>query len=148
MGRNRVIAAAILLATTLGCGENRSVYTLPAGSAERGEAAFLHFRCYDCHRLHGVQLPPGEEPNQAMVELGTVDRPRSYEELVTSIINPSHRLAKGYNPELVSKDGMSRMPVYNNVMTITQLSDIIAFLQAHTDVRPYEKTIYPDYYNP
>ncbi len=137
-----------LLAGLSGCGADRNAFTLPAGDAERGAADFVRFRCYDCHRVQGVDLPPGEEPNQAVVELGVVDRPRDYGELVTAIINPSHRLAKGYTTDLVSREGKSRMPVYNDVMTVSQLSDLVSFLQAHCEVRPHEVTSYPDYYGP
>jgi hypothetical protein len=40
------------------------------------------------------------------------------------------------------------MTVYNDVMTVSQLIDIVAFLQAHYELRPYEPTPYPDYYVP
>jgi hypothetical protein len=84
-----------------------------------------------------------------MVELGRLeDQPHEYSDLVMAIINPSHRLAKGYTPILVSTDGKSRMTVYNDVMTISQLTDIVAFLQAHYELRPYEQSQYPDYYGP
>ena len=144
----RSLVILILLSAVVGCGTDRNAFTLPAGDAERGAADFVRFRCYDCHRVQGVELPPGEEPNQVVVELGVVDRPRDYGEIVTAIINPSHRLATGYTTDLVSRDGKSRMPVYNEVMTVSQLSDLVAFLQAHCDVRPHEVTSYPDYYGP
>lgn len=143
------IVATLLLAMCMaGCGRPKDSFTLPPGDADRGVADFVRFRCHDCHRVKGVELPVGEEPNQAVVELGEVERPRQYSELVTAIINPSHRLAKGYTPELVAREGSSKMPVYNDVMTVTQLTDIVTFLQAHTTVKPHEKTVYPDYYGP
>ena len=145
---NRLFAAFVLLGSLVGCGASNTAFTLPAGDAERGRADFVRFRCHDCHSVKGVDLPPGEEPNQVVVELGLVDRPRNYSELVTAIINPSHRLAKGYTTDLVSREGKSRMPVYNDVMTVSQLSDLVAFLQAHSEVRPHEVTTYPDYYGP
>jgi hypothetical protein len=37
------------------------------------------------------------------------------------------------------------MTVYNDVMTVTQLTDIVTFLQEHYKVRPYEPTQYPEY---
>jgi L-cysteine S-thiosulfotransferase len=138
-----------LIICLAGCASDVNEFTLPSGDAERGQAAFLNFRCYDCHRVHGVDLPPGEEPDQVMVELGgEVDRLRKYGDLVTAIVNPSHRLAKGYNANLVANDGKSRMTVYNDVITVSQLVDIVAFLQSHYELRPYEPTPYPDYYGP
>jgi hypothetical protein len=132
-----------------GCAAKEKEFTLPPGDAERGQAAFVTFRCFDCHVVNGVDLPPGEEQGQVIVKLGgEVDRLRDYGDLVTAIVNPSHRLAKGYTPSFVSDNGKSRMTVYNDVMTVSQLIDIVAFLQAHYELRPYEPTPYPDYYVP
>jgi hypothetical protein len=148
LGRSALFAAC-LGGCVAGCAGNESSFTLPKGDAERGQAAFVHFRCYDCHRVKGVELPTSEEPDQVLVQLGgEVERPREYSDLVMGIINPSHRLAKGYSPNLVSQDGKSRMTVYNDVMTVTQLIDIVTFLQAHYELRPYEPTPYPVYYSP
>jgi hypothetical protein len=142
-------AAFALFICLAGCASDVSNFTLPPGDTERGQAAFLKFRCYDCHRVHGVDLPAAEEPEQVMVELGgEVKRLRDYGDLVTAIVNPSHRLAKGYDASLVTLNGKSRMTVYNDVMTVTQLIDIVAFLQSHYELRPYEPTPYPDYYGP
>jgi hypothetical protein len=99
--------------------------------------------------VRGVDLPLGEEPNQVVVELGRLEsQPSDYGDLVTAIINPSHRLATGYTQSLVSSEGKSRMTVYNDVMTVSQLVDIVAFLQSHYELRPYQPTPYPDYYGP
>lgn len=149
MRRSRAICVLCIAMSFAGCSTRSDKFTLPPGNAERGQEAFVHFRCYDCHRVRGVDLPIGEEPNQVMVELGRVEsQPRDYSDLVTAIVNPSHRLAKGYTPVLISTDGKSRMTVYNDVMTVTQLIDIVAFLQSHYEVRPYEPTPYPDFYGP
>jgi L-cysteine S-thiosulfotransferase len=145
----QLFANLSLIICLAGCASDANEFTLPPGDAERGQAAFLKFRCYDCHRVHSVDLPPGEEPDQVMVELGgEVERLRKYGDLVTAIVNPSHRLAKGYDASLVANDGKSRMTVYNDVMTVSQLVDIVAFLQSHYELRPYEPTPYPDYYGP
>jgi hypothetical protein len=145
----RCLVNLSLIICLAGCGSDDNQFTLPPGDAERGQAAFVKFRCYDCHRVHGVDLPLGEEPDQAVVELGgEVERLRDYGDLVTAIVNPSHRLAKGYDASLVANEGKSRMTVYNDVMTVSQLVDLVAFLQAHYELRPYEPTTYPDYYLP
>jgi hypothetical protein len=145
----RIGAMLGLIICLTGCASEDAQFTLPQGDAERGQEAFVKFRCFDCHLVHGINLPPGEEPNQVMVELGgKVDRLRGYGDLVTAIINPSHRLAKGYSESMVANDGKSRMTVYNDVMTVSQLIDIVAFLQSHYELRPYETTSYPDYYGP
>ena len=142
----RLFLAASLIAVLAGCASNDDKFTLPAGDAARGQDDFVKFRCYDCHRVHGVELPPGEEPNKAIVELGgAVDHLNKYGDLVTAIVNPSHRLATGYASALVSADGKSKMTVYNDVMTVTQLADLVAFLRSHYELQPYEQTQYPNY---
>lgn len=140
------VGASFLGVLTIGCGSTSSSFTLPKGNAEHGAAEFLQFRCYDCHRVQSVDLPPSDDTEHVSVELGLVDHPRTYSDLVTGIINPSHKLAKGYTASLISQDGKSRMPVYNDVMTVTQLADLVAFLQAHSKVQPLEPTAYRDYY--
>ena len=72
------------------------------------------------------------------------NRIKTYGDLVTAIVNPSHNLAKGYTPSLVAQDGKSRMTVYNDVMTVSQLIDIVAFLQAHYELQPHTPTTYPN----
>lgn len=77
---------------------------------------------------------------------GQTPRVATYGELVTSIINPSHRLAKGYSREAVSTDGVSKMRNYNDVMTIDELINLVAFLQAQYELIDYDRTYYYPYY--
>ena len=137
-----------LMTCLVGCAgrsENEG-FTLPTGDVERGQETFVRFRCYDCHRIPGVDLPVGEEPDQVVVELGgRLQRVKNYGDLVTAIINPSHRLAKGYTESRISQDGKSNMTVYNDVMTVSQLIDIVTFLQSHYELQPKELTTYPSY---
>ena len=57
---------------------------------------------------------------------------------MTSIANPSHRLARGYPPETVAVEGVSLMSLIylNDVMTVQQLVDVVAFLQPRYEVVP------------
>jgi hypothetical protein len=86
-------------------------------------------------RLDGEELPliPGQE--MPYVELGgKVTKVKTYGELITAIINPSHELARGYAEEVVSENGESNMYIYNDHMTVQELIDIVMFLQPHYDV--------------
>lgn len=121
-------------------------FRLPDGDAEAGREAFLYMQCHQCHTIRGEELPkiPGMEP--PYVELGgKVTKVRTYGELITSIINPSHKLAKGYPEEMVSEDGQSNMYIYNQHMTVQELVDIVMFLQPYYDVvvPDYRYTVYP-----
>lgn len=118
-------------------------FRLPDGDAEAGREAFLYMQCHQCHSIKGEQLPgiPGQEP--PYVELGgTVTQVKTYGQLITAIINPSHKLASGYAEELVSEDGKSKMYVYNDHMTVKELTDIVMFLQ------PYYNVVAPNFRYP
>jgi mono/diheme cytochrome c family protein len=121
-------------------------FRLPDGDAEAGLEAFLYMQCNQCHTIKGMDLPtiPGADP--PFVQLGgKVTYVKTYGELVTSIINPSHELATGYAADLVSVDGESKMYDYNRHMTVQELIDLVAFLQSHYDVVPpqFDYRMYP-----
>jgi hypothetical protein len=135
----------LLLVTVLGgCGGQEKGFTLPQGDAERGRETFVAFRCFDCHDVHNVELPARENSNVTIVKLGgEVTQNKTYGDLVTGVINPSHRLAAGYKPSENVPEGTSPMKVYNDVMTVTQLVNIVTFLQQHYKLKPYTRTPYP-----
>ena len=121
-------------------------FSLPEGDPIRGKDAFLYMHCHECHMIAGEELPRIAMADPPFVELGgTVSKVKTYGELVTAIINPSHKLAKGYPLEVVSNDGESKMPVYNGFMTVQELTDIVMFLQPHYDVIPpeFQYRVYP-----
>jgi mono/diheme cytochrome c family protein len=121
-------------------------FALPEGDADAGQATFVRLQCQQCHTVDGLSLPgeagPGREVSVALG--GDVTRIKTYGDLVTSIINPSHRIA--YDPrQTLADDGVSRMRVYNDVMTVRELIDLVTFLQSHYDVVPPPQ-IYAPYY--
>lgn len=121
-------------------------FSLPEGDPIRGKDAFLYMHCHECHMIAGEELPRVDLADPPFVELGgTVTRVKTYGELVTAIINPSHRLAKGYPIDVVSNDGESKMPIYNGFMTVQELIDIVTFLQPYYEVYvpQYEYRVYP-----
>lgn len=124
-------------------------FTLPSGDVERGKAVFTELQCHACHQVDGVKFEVAEDATDMAVQLGgKVNRIQTYGELVTSIINPSHKVAKGYVKEEVTKDDEgkeSRMLNYNEVMTVQQLIDLVKFLQSHYELKPLEPTDYPVY---
>jgi hypothetical protein len=138
-----------VLAVTSGCAPesgSSGEYYLPEGSAGNGQKAFVSLECTACHRVQGHDLPAPQTNGPMMVILGGgVTKVRTYGELVTSIINPSHRLARGFPTEEVSEDEQSRMTVYNELMTVQQLIDLVAFLQAEYDIIPRPGYRYPVY---
>ena len=121
-------------------------FSLPEGNAIDGQTAFVYLHCYECHTIDGVELPPVVSDEQPYVQLGgKVTRVKTYGQLVTSVINPSHKLAPGYPIETITEGGQSKMPLYNGYMTVQELIDIVAFLQPHyrVVVPQYHYRVYP-----
>lgn len=114
-----------------GCGRESPLgFRLPDGSADAGQRAFVALRCNACHDVSGVDVEYLD--GVAHVPLGgQTTRVITYGELVTSIINPSHRIAPPNRAEGATAEGESLMSFayLNDVMTVQQLVDLVAFLQ-------------------
>lgn len=122
-------------------------FTLPDGDPALGKAAFIELRCHSCHQIAGIEqlTAEGEKPKISVKLGGKVTKIKTYGELVTSVINPSHRLAKGYPMGEIQQDGVSKMRNYNDVMTVRQLVDLVAFLQSEYELMVYDPTRYRSY---
>jgi sulfur-oxidizing protein SoxX len=144
-----LVIVVLVAATFAGCDtgpKSGRGFSLPDGDVQRGKAAFLEFQCNACHSVPGIEQLASEDENRISVALGgEVKHIQTYGELVTSIINPSHRLAKGYPDELIEEHDQSRMRNYNDVMTVSQLIDLVDFLQSEYTLKPYEPTTYEVY---
>ena len=143
MWRTGTLALALLTMLTTACVNPRSSagFRLPDGDVERGKAAFLELKCYTCHTVSGIDLGVrGQEYAylRSVVLGGETRRVRTYGELVTSIINPSHSLAPGYPKELITKGDQSAMANFNDTLTVHQLVDLVAFLQSRYQLVPPE----------
>ncbi len=115
-------------------------FLLPEGDVEEGKAAFLELQCNACHTVDGVDLPPPvviPTPSASVILGGHVFEIRTDGYLVTSIINPSHKLARGLNKEqITTSTGESRMPDYSEIMTVQQLINLVAFLHSSYTIVP------------
>lgn len=110
-------------------------FRLPDGDAQAGRETFIYMQCHQCHSIEGLELPTIPGQDDPYVELGgQVTKVKTYGELLTAIIYPSHELARGYAEEVVSVDGKSKMHVYNQYMTVQELIDLVMFLQPQYDV--------------
>jgi L-cysteine S-thiosulfotransferase len=141
-----IILIAALLVLVGGCqtGPHSSAgFRLPEdGNAERGKAAFVGLGCNNCHTVTGAELPAATDPRSVSIALGGE---KAYEMndgyLVTSIINPSYKLAS-YPKEKIAVAGTSLMPSHAEQMTVQQMTDIVVFLQSH-----YTKKTLPNRYS-
>ncbi|HLF13057.1 MAG TPA: c-type cytochrome [Gammaproteobacteria bacterium] len=113
-------------------------FHFPDGDVDRGREAFVALRCHACHTINGFD-PPSPIVAARRVRLGGhTARVKTYGDIVTSIVNPSHRIARGYPTEDVSANGESLMSrVYlNEILTVQQLIDLVAFLQTEYELIP------------
>ena len=65
---------------------------------------------------------------------GDVSTQKTYGDLVTSVINPSHKIARRYEQKSSAETGLSKMKNYNEVMTVQELIDLVTFLQSEYKV--------------
>jgi hypothetical protein len=128
-------------------------FSLPAGDLENGKLLFVEYKCIQCHTLPNAEFADDEwrltEGNGISVRLGgPTTRVQTYGDLVTSVINPSHRIAKGYPLEQITENGESKMAYYNQVMTVEELIDLVTFLKSQYQFKSYPETVYPYYVYP
>lgn len=132
-----VVLLAAAVAACVTTPRSSAGFRLPEGDVERGRVAFSELRCNACHQVAGVSLPlPTAEPPVPVTLGGVVDAYRTDGELVTAIINPSHRAALRYDAAVVRSGNLSRMGDYSEAMTVRQLIDLVAFLQSRYEVQP------------
>jgi mono/diheme cytochrome c family protein len=123
-----------------GCAPERKGSTgfrLPDGDPAAGRRAFLANRCNACHTVAGedFQAPVVEPP--VGVELGgRIPYARTDGELVTSILNPSHRIAWSEHPERLSSARLSRMGDFSESLSARDVVDLAAYLQSRYKVVP------------
>ena len=127
------------------CDPQARGFSLPSGDAEQGRNAFVELGCRACHRVVDDETLGTINPEAGLqIDLGgRTTRVKTYGDLVTSIINPSHRIST-IGPNTTDADGNSTMLVYNDVMTVTQLIDLVTFLQESYEIY-IPQTQFPTY---
>ena len=103
------------------------------GSNAEGQATFADLECHQCHTVKGVDLVSYEGESPVTLELGgTIVYAKTYADLVTSIINPNHVVSDEYLSTL-SRDarrGTTTIMPFKDQMTVTQLIDLVMFLNS------------------
>jgi mono/diheme cytochrome c family protein len=129
--------------------ESTTGFSLPKGNITAGEKVFMHYRCLACHTLDGFEdATVLKEFDQPVPLGGTHAVVKTYAQLVTSVINPSHKITAHSQLNLAAKtdaDGRSKMRIFNEVMTVQELIDLVAFLQPQYQVAPITYTHYGQY---
>jgi sulfur-oxidizing protein SoxX len=124
-------------------------FSLPEGNADAGKSAFVELACNACHSTPDIDQLEGDVSENISVSLGgSVQSVKTYAGLVTSIINPSHRISKTRPPVMMAEPGVSPMPIYNSMMTVEQLTDLVTYLQPHYKLQVYDRTMYRPFRSP
>lgn len=136
----------IILYVGTGCNSQGKGFALPEGNLKTGKATFTKLKCNECHSISDIEW--AGNANDLHVALGGKVRfIKSYGELVTSVINPSHKISTNYYGQKTvrsNEDNSSKMTNYNEVMTVQELIDIVTFLQSEYKIdRPVHN--YPMY---
>lgn len=138
MRLSRVAIFAGLLFAMLGAGcTYYPTFGFPVeeGSIEAGRQAFIDHRCHQCHSVAGVNLPELAGASDPILEIGgETSYLKAYSELVTSVINPDHRISEVYRERYERRaiaPLVSTMPMTHiDTMTVRQLIDVVAFLDS------------------
>jgi mono/diheme cytochrome c family protein len=105
----------------------KTMLMLPEGDSQAGEEAFASLGCVDCHTVSWADGLPVADSGEPAPELGLDAFMGDPGRLATSIVAPAHHVSAAYSKD--SPDGESPMEDVNSIMTVKQLSDIVAFLQ-------------------
>ena len=117
-------------------------FRLPDGDVGRGKQAFLDLKCASCHSVEDVDFGTNNIAGQLNIMLGGETlMVRTYGQLVTAIINPSHIISPRFKEQLKLEGKLSPMPEFNKVMTVEQMIDLVAFLQPHYRLPPPDVVI-------
>ena len=128
-----IVFATALVLFVVGCDysvKSTQRLRLPQGNAENGKTAFVALKCTECHTVAGVELPKPTAPAETIVALGgDVERVRTIGDLLTSIIHPNYAISEKMKRPAGGERVKSPMRDVNDVMTVTQMVDLVAFLQ-------------------
>lgn len=104
-------------------------FSWPAGNPVSGREVFVKLECYTCHEVKGEQFPnpdPGDDPGKVGPELSGMAPLHAAEYFTEAIINPNAVVEEGRGR---SPDGKSKMPSYNDLVTVQEVIDLVAYLK-------------------
>jgi mono/diheme cytochrome c family protein len=111
-------------------------FHLPDGDPARGRRVFVQMRCHACHEVAGEDFPaPIADPPVDRPLGGVVPYAKTDGYLATAVLDPSHWIAPG-SVEEVRYGRLSRMGDFRDSMTVSELVDVVAYLQSRYTVRP------------
>lgn len=114
-------------------------FTIPHGDPAAGRKVFADFECFKCHAVVGEAFPaPIAEQGDVGPALSGMGAVHPAEYFAEVIIDPNASVAwrikthKAEHKGFLGPDGKSKMPSYNETMTIQQLIDLVAYMKSLT----------------
>lgn len=102
-------------------------FTLPKGDPAKGREVFTKLECFKCHEVKGQPFPaPGDKDN-AGPELAEMGPHHDAEFFAEAIVNPNAVIDEA---RYRAPDGSSRMPSFNDSITVQELIDLAAYLRS------------------
>jgi len=102
------------------------IFTPPRGDAAHGREVFLRLGCNACHG-NGDEARPAGSPGIGPDLAGVGEHhPAGY--ILESILNPNAVIVEG--PGYTTPDGRSIMPDYRGQLTVSELIDLVAYVQS------------------
>jgi mono/diheme cytochrome c family protein len=115
------------------------LFAVPVGDPHAGRQVFADFECFKCHEVRGEQFPaPKAEQGDVGSVLSGMGAMHPAEYFAEVIIDPNASAAwritrhKAEHKGYLGADGKSKMPSYNETMTVQQLIDVVAYLKSLT----------------
>jgi mono/diheme cytochrome c family protein len=100
----------------------------PKGNPAKGRQVFVKIECYSCHEVRGESFPAPSEKGKVGPELSQMGPLHEVEYFAEAIINSSASIEKGKGYD--AADGSSKMPSYNDSVTVQEVIDLVAYLRA------------------
>lgn len=108
-------------------------FLLPQGDPAEGKKVYIAMKCFTCHEIKGEDFPPhAKEPGQVGPELTGMGTHHPPEYFAETIVNPNRVIIEG--PGYTGHDGLSKMPDYNDTLTVRQLIDLVTYLKSLTGI--------------
>ena len=103
-------------------------FAWPKGDPAKGREVFAKLECYSCHEVRGETFPAPSEKEKVGPELSAMAPLHEAEYFAEAIINPGAQIERGKGYE--APDGSSKMPSFNDSMTIQEMIDLVAYLKS------------------
>ena len=101
-------------------------FTLPPGDIVEGRKTFVKFDCFSCHEVKGDKFPKpqGEAVGPELSQMGAM-HPLEY--FAESVMHPSAEVSP---KKYLAPDGTSKMPSFNEYMTVLELINLSAYMSS------------------